>query len=179
LKADAIPKSHQEAEEMAEVVLDIAKVPFIPHKLLRRTLIDGFKISDDHSLIAFKLDIGNTERITAGFKDMNTGKVLSTKLNNIGDIIFGCGRVVYYTVCDEDSNRPYKVVRLDVSTGESSSLFVDDDPTHYLDIGITKDKRFIVINSNTKEDSEVWVTERTESLEENLPRKLIPRVKDV
>lgn len=80
LKADATPKSHKEAEEMAEVVLDIAQVPFIPKQLLRRTLIDGFKISDDHSLIAFKLDIGNTERITAGFKDMNTGKVLSMKL---------------------------------------------------------------------------------------------------
>lgn len=56
---------------------------------------------------------------------------------------------------------------------------MDDNPTHYVDIGMTKDKKYIVINSNTKEDSEVWVAERTESLQETLPRKLITRVKDV
>lgn len=48
--------------------------------MLRQTVIDGFKISDDHSLIAFKLDIGNTERVTVGFKDMNTNQILKTKL---------------------------------------------------------------------------------------------------
>lgn len=59
-------------------------------------------------------------------------------------------------------------------------MFIDDDPTHYLDIGVTKDKKFVVINSNTKEDSEVWVTERdTDEQTEVLPRKLIPRVKGV
>jgi protease II len=161
------------------VILDICEVPFIPPKLLRQTVIEGFKISDDHSLIAFKVDIGNMERVTAGFKDMTTGKVLKTKLTNVGDIIFGCGRTVFYTECDADSNRPYKVVRYDVRTGESQTIFMDDNPTHYVDIGITKDKKYIVINSNTKEDSEVWVTERTESLQETLPRKLITRVKDV
>jgi oligopeptidase B len=160
-------------------VLDITEVPFIPPRLLRKTLIDGFKISDDHSLIAFKLDIGNTEKITTGFKDMNTGQVLKTKLTNVGDIIFGCGRTVFYTECDTESNRPYKVVRLDVKTGQSSTVFMDDNPTHYVDIGLTKDKKYIVINSNTKEDSEVWVAERTENSEETVPRKLIQRVKGV
>lgn len=162
VKADNNYRSVREAEENAEVVLDICDIPYIPHKLLRRTVIEGFKISDDHSLIAFKLDIGNTEKVTAGFKDMVTGKVLKTKLNNVGDIIFGCGSTVFYTECDE-SNRPYKVVRFDVKNGESSTIFMDDNPTHYVDIGITKDKKFIVINSNTKEDSEVWVAERSET----------------
>ena len=130
------------------MILDICEVPFIPPKLLRQTVIEGFKISDDHSLIAFKVDIGNMERVTAGFKDMTTGKVLKTKLTNVGDIIFGCGRTVFYTECDADSNRPYKVVRYDVRTGDSQTIFMDDNPTHYVDIGITKDKKYIVINSN-------------------------------
>lgn len=37
----------------------------------------------------------------------------------------------------------------------------------------------MVINSNTKEDSEVWVFERTASQESVLPRKLVPRVSGV
>lgn len=54
-------------------------------------------------------------------------------------------------------------MRLDVKTGISSTIFIDAKPTNYVDIGLTKDKKFVVINSNTKEDSEVWVAERTET----------------
>lgn len=31
------------------------------------------KINDDHTLIGFTLDIGNTEKLTGGIKDMTTG----------------------------------------------------------------------------------------------------------
>jgi protease II len=86
--------------------------------------------------------------------------------------------VVYYTECDS-SNRPYNVKRMDLKTGEVTCLFVDDDPTHYIDIGVTKDKKFIIINSNTKEDTEVWVTERTGNQKDVVPRKLINRVAGV
>ena len=54
-------------------MIDIGKVPFIPKTALRRTSVDRFKISDDENLIAFTVDIGNMERLTAGFKDMKTG----------------------------------------------------------------------------------------------------------
>ena len=60
-----------------------------------------------------------------------------------------------------------------------SSIFIDDNPTNYVDIGITKDKRYLVISSNTKEDSEIWVLDRDETNEEVLPHKLVPRVQDV
>jgi protease II len=129
-------------------------------------------------MVAFTIDVGNTERLTGGFKDMASGKVLDLKLENVGSVDFGCGRTVFYTETNEH-NRPYVVKKMDLSTGRSTTLFVDDDPTHYLDIGITKDKKFMVINSNTKEDSEVWVTERVETTDSVLPRKLVPRVAGV
>ena len=68
---------------------------------------------------------------------------------------------------------------MDVKNGESECIFVDDDPTHYLDLGTTKDKRFIVIASNTKEDSEIWVIERSKETQQALPRKLLQRQKNV
>ena len=41
-------------------------------------------MNDDHSLIAFTLDIGNTERLTGGIKDMKTGQIMpNIKLENI------------------------------------------------------------------------------------------------
>lgn len=42
-----------------------------------------------------------------------------------------------------------------------------------MDIGITKDGRYLIINSNTKEDSEVWVLDR--DTQDVVPTKLIPR----
>ena len=91
---------------------------------------------------------------------MQTGNFLNIKLENIGQIEFGEDRTLFLTECD-DKNRPYKVKRVDLDTLEETSLFIDDIPTHYLDIGMTKDKKFLVISSNTKEDSEVWVMERS------------------
>lgn len=40
-------------------------------------------------MVAFTLDIGNTEFLTAGFKDLTTNKVLPIKLESIGSIDFG------------------------------------------------------------------------------------------
>ncbi len=83
---------------------------------MRKTIVDKFKISDDGTVIAFTLDVGNTEKLTGGFKDMLTGKVMSLKLENVGSVDFGCGRTVYYTETNEH-NRPYLVKRLDLTTG--------------------------------------------------------------
>jgi len=109
---------------------------------------------------------------------MSENKVLPTKLENVGSVEFGCGQIVFFTECDS-YNRPCIVNRLDLETGKQTSLFVDDDPTHYLDIGMTKDKKYLVINSNTKEDSEIWVVARDNAANEVVPRKLIPRVKGI
>lgn len=57
-------------------------------------------------------------------------------------------------------NRPYKVKRLNIATMKEATVFVDHDPTHYLDISITKDRKYLLINSNTKEDSEIWLIDR-------------------
>lgn len=47
-------------------------------------MVDKVKMNDDHSLIAFTLDIGNTEKLTGGIKDMKTGEVLrNVKLEGI------------------------------------------------------------------------------------------------
>jgi len=48
------------------------------------TSCEKMSMNDDHSLIAFTLDIGNTEVLTGVIKDMNTGSILSgIKLDNV------------------------------------------------------------------------------------------------
>ena len=76
-------KSVEEAQANTEVILDIEDVPFVNQRLVRKTLVDKVKMNDDHSLIAFTLDIGNTERLTGGIKDMQTKEFSKIKLEGI------------------------------------------------------------------------------------------------
>lgn len=169
-------KDLEEAKAATEIVLDLEEVPFVNQRMLRKTIIDKVKMNDDHSLIAFTLDIGNTERLTGGIKDMQKNEVLKNiKLEGISQMEFGRGRDTLFFVETDAMNRPYKVKKLNLQTMEDSTVFIDNDQTHYVDIGITKDGRYLVINSNTKEDSEVWVLDRDSQLAEAAPTKLIPR----
>ena len=90
----------------------------------------------------------------------------------------GDGKHLFYVEMD-DHNRPFTVKRLHIESGESQSLFIDDDPTHYVDITLSKDKEFLFINSGTKEDSEVWVVENKADTVDVTPKLLIKRADGV
>ena len=78
-------------------MLDLAELTFIPKQLLRKTLVQKFKISDDQTTVAFILDVGNTEKLVGGFKNIQTGKILPVQIDNVSDIIFGEEHTVYYS----------------------------------------------------------------------------------
>jgi len=74
----------------------------VSRNMIRKTLVDKVKMNDDHSMIAFTLDVGNTERLTGGIKDMKNNEVLKNiRLENISQIEFGRGReTIYYVETD-------------------------------------------------------------------------------
>lgn len=84
------------------------------------TTIDKITVNDDHSLVAFTLDVGNTEVLTGGVKDMRINKVISgLKLNNVCQIEFTDDNAIMYTETQGVNRRPYKVVRMCLDTLES------------------------------------------------------------
>jgi len=169
----------------SEVVLDIAEVPFIPFGSLRTTSVDKIKMSDNHDMLAFTVDIENNEIMTGGVKDLAKNEYLPYFVfNNVHTMEFGAGkdpRFLYYTESNKEDNRPWRVMRVDLKTAAKTMIYEDTDPTHYIDMGVTKDKKYIVISSNTKEDSEILVLERGEEVErENQkPKVVIPRCSEV
>ena len=77
--------------------------------------MDKVKINDDHSLIAFTLDIGNTEKLTGGIKDMQKNEVLrNIKLEGISQMEFGRGRETLYFVETDSMNRPFRVKKMNL-----------------------------------------------------------------
>ena len=176
-------KISSEAEIMAnsEVVLDIAECPFVPFQNLRTASVDKLKMSDNHSLLAFTVDIEHNEIMTGGIKDLTKQEHLPHFVfHNVHTMEFGSGdqpRYLYYTEATKEDNRPWRVMKVDLMTNKKNVIFEDKDPTHYVDLSVTKDKKFLVISSNTKEDSEIFVLERNEESEkgESVPKLLIRR----
>lgn len=81
--------SPSQQEKEVENVLDMAEIPWIPKRSLRKTVVDKIKMNGDHQMIAFTVDIGNNERCTGGIKNMKTGKVIpNIKLEGISQIEF-------------------------------------------------------------------------------------------
>lgn len=129
-------------------------------------------------MAAFTVDIGNTESCTGGVKDMKTGKLLShIKLKNVSMLEFSNDGEHLFFVETDEQNRPCRVKRMHLESGDTQALFIDDDPTHYVDISLSKDRQYLFVNSGTKEDSEVWVIDN--SSKEVKLSMLIPRQKDV
>ena len=72
-------------EGAAEVVFDLGEVSFLPPHLLKSSFVNKIKMSDNHNMVAFTIDIGNTEFLTGGVKDMTTNRVLPNLiLKNVG-----------------------------------------------------------------------------------------------
>lgn len=168
-------------ETVLDIQDDLVLNDFVPKREMRKTVVDKIKMNHDHSKIGFTVDIGNTERLTAGIKCMETNRIIPNfRLENVGALEFCLdGESVYYT-CTDANNRPYKVKKRNISTGEEQVMFIDDNPTHYVDIGLSKDAKFVIISSGTKEDSEIWVIKNSEIQEEFVsPILLIPRKADV
>ena len=79
---DKPPMTTEEKENASEVVLDLGEVPFVGTRIME-TAVMKLKMSDDHSKAAFTLDVGNTEQLTAGVKDMETNTVSNLRLENV------------------------------------------------------------------------------------------------
>lgn len=81
--------------------------------------------------------------------------------------------MLYYVEMD-DFNRPYKVNKLSLSDNKTSTVFIDDDPTHYLELNKSKDGKCLFINSTTKEDGELWTI-----TDDGEPKLLLERQSDI
>lgn len=172
--------SEQERLQASEVVLDLAEVPFVREKK-HNTVIQKLKVSDDQTKIAFILDVGNTERQTLGIRNMEKNYYSPLKIDNVCQAEFASSsNIMFYTSTDQ-ANRPSSVKMMDLESGKTTTIFTDDDPTHYIDLGVTKDKKFLIIASNTKEDSEIWILPRDidPAAEVVIPFKLINRRPEV
>ncbi len=69
-------KSFDDSKNAEELVLDMAKIPFLSKKQLLTCAFHKLVLNDDQSVIGYIVDPNNDENLVAGFRNLKTGKFM-------------------------------------------------------------------------------------------------------
>jgi len=119
-------------------------------------------VSPDHNLLAFTTDLDGDEQYDLFILDLSTGQLSNDR---IGGLTYGLAwsrdsTTIFYTLAD-DMQRADRVLRHRLGSDSKSDEVVHHEPDERFWVGLaaTRSERFIVINSDSKTTSEVWVVD--------------------
>ncbi|XP_028085498.1 uncharacterized protein LOC114286512 isoform X1 [Camellia sinensis] len=117
------------------------------------------RVSPDHNLFAYTLDITGGEKFILQVKDLRTMYILpKLRVDGVVSLEWARdGRTLFYTVSDENQ-RPYRVLCTNLGSDSvvDVPIFTENDSSFCVDITSTKDGKFITVNSNSRTSSEVY-----------------------
>jgi oligopeptidase B len=122
--------------------------------------LGALTVSPDHQRLAYAVDTEGDERFALRVKDLRTGTVIDTAVDEVG---YGCvfsldGQHVFYTRVDE-TWRPHQVWRHEVGTPAADDVLVhqEDDERFWMGVGSSRDDRWLMIGLGSKTTSEVRI----------------------
>ena len=142
--------------DAAEQVLIDLNAEAEGHDYLR---MGNFRVSPDHSLLAFALDTDGSETYTLRVKDLASGELLPDR---IGNTYYGLewgndNRTLYYTTLDA-AQRPYKLHRhrLGDAASDDETIYHEEDERFFLRLYKAKSERYIFFALGSAVTSEVY-----------------------
>jgi len=123
--------------------------------------LSAFDPSHDHSLLAWSCDTDGSEHYTMRIRDLTRGTDLDDVLTNTtwaGTAWSADGRWLLY-VTDDEQQRPYRVWRHLLGTAQADDVLVyeESDERFFVGVDSTRSEEWIVIESQSKTSSEVWL----------------------
>jgi oligopeptidase B len=160
-------------QNQEEILLDLNELA----KVHAYVSLNGLSISHDETQIAYSIDTDGSEKDTIYIKDLNTGVTSPQKIGEKrahGEAVWSKnGNSVFY-VEQNEQDRPDRVIRHDLKTGKEELVYLEKDPRFFVDVGLSKDERFILIESASKESSEtlfIYSDQPTSTFQIFLPRR--------
>ncbi|PTT04923.1 oligopeptidase B [Flavobacterium sp. HMWF030] len=115
--------------------------------------LGGLSISPDNKFASFGLDLVGRRIYTIQFKNLETGEILSDKIENAtgGSVWANDNKTVFYTKQDELTLRADKIFRhkLNTLSTEDVLVFNETDDTFNVSISKEKSRKYIVIGSGS------------------------------
>ncbi|RKR08319.1 oligopeptidase B [Flavobacterium sp. 90] len=115
--------------------------------------LGGLSISPDNKFASFGVDIVGRRIYTIQFKNLETGEILSDKIENAtgGSVWANDNKTVFYTKQDEVTLRADKIFKHKLNTDSVDDVLVfnETDDTFNVSVGKEKSRKYIVISSGS------------------------------
>ncbi|MBS1817896.1 MAG: S9 family peptidase [Acidobacteria bacterium] len=138
--------------------------------------IGGIAHAPDHSRFAYAVDTLGSELFTVRFREFDgTVSYGETLSETSGRVVWAMDSAhVFYTVLDRN-HRPCRVFRHCLGTSQSDDVLVyeEDDSGFFVSLGLTENRRFVVIASGDHVTTEVRLIDAANPTSE--PRLVAPR----
>jgi oligopeptidase B len=139
-------KGNQEAEE--EILLNVNEMA----EGYEFYHVADFTVSFDNNLMAYGVDTVSRRKYTIYFKNLKTGEILKDQIPiTSGSAAWANdNKTVFYTIKDEETLRPYKVIKhvLGTDISQDEEVFNEKDITLNAYVYKSKSKKFIFIGSS-------------------------------
>lgn len=150
------PTITEEPIEGEELILDINELAQGHEYFALGTVSD----SNDGRYLAYAIDVSGDERYDLVIKDLVTGQLLEDRLDNISSGAFFSpdDNYIFYTTVD-DAWRPDSIWRHRVGTDRSEDVrvFHEPDERFWIGIGMSRSKKYLLIEASSKITSEIYV----------------------
>lgn len=136
--------------------------------------LGAFDVSPDARLLAYSLDETGALDYTLRVRDLASGQDLPLAIAQTEDAAWGNdSRTLYYLTKDE-ARRTHRIWRHRLGDGTPDELLYEEtDELFWLGLGKTRDERWIVVSSGSKDTTELRVIDADDP--EAAPRVVLPR----
>ncbi len=124
--------------------------------------IGASTVSDDGNWLAYTTDNTGFRQYTLHVKNLVTGETLGSLAERVGSVTWAADdRTLFYSVEDEETKRPYQIVRRALDEdGRSFSagelVWQDADERFNVGVGRTRDGQYLIVEAASHTTTEQW-----------------------
>jgi oligopeptidase B len=124
--------------------------------------IGALVVSDDGNLLAYTTDNTGFRQYALHVKNLLTGETLKSLAERVGSVAWAADdRTLFYSVEDEETKRPYQIVRRVLDAAKQSfsageTAWEDSDERFNVGVGRTRDGKYLFVEAASHTTSEQW-----------------------
>ena len=119
--------------------------------------LGSFSVSPNGKLLAYSIDITGFRQYTLNFMDMESGKTLEDKVERVTSVAWANdNKTIFYVTEDATTKRSDRLYRL-VLGGKGEELFNEKDELFSIDVDVTRDMAYIILDSGSSETNEQYL----------------------
>ena len=112
-------------------------------------------VSDDQNLLAYTLDYTGFRQYTLQVKDLRTGETYPDSAERVTSVEWAAdNKTLFFTTEDNVTKRPDTLFRHTLGAKSADKLFHEDDELYDIGLGKTRDKKFLLLEIESKDTTE-------------------------